>query len=1036
MKIPEIPPNEGQRLKDLCDYGILDTDSESNFDQITALAAEIFGVSFSVVSFVDQQRQWFKSRHGVSVSETPRDISFCAHAILGDEILVIPDTLKDERFSANPAVIGPPFIRFYAGAPLISPGGQRLGTLCVFHTETKTVSLSQRNILLSLARHVMAILELRKKSDQVGAYAKIFLQSVDPIMTLAPPEWRFTSANPATLKLFNVDTEDKFLALGPWDISPKYQPDGELSQIKAPRMISSAMEKGSAFFEWTHIQLSGKIMPCTVLLSRIDQGSSPYLQATVRDITEQKFLEGQFVEAQAISKIGSWSYNLTTHQQYWSEEHYKIFEISSPQPDDVLHTMYRERIHPDDLPVLDNLLTRALNYGEDFVYDHRIVFDGGSRIKFVRGKGKVQKNASGNPVSVSGTCRDRTEDVESEERHRMLLETMSEGLVILNESGVSGYNSSALKILQLSSEEISGLVSLPKGWEAIREDGSRFQLREHPGILALRTGKVIPAIRMGVRLPDNEIRWITINSVPVDGREGRYVISTFSDITPLMRAVEEHRFVLDAIGIGVWKVNLLTGEQIWDRKMYQLYGVDTKFSNTFNNWQTLLTKESSEAVDEGLSRLLSGSDTFSADLEVVNTSGQNKILGSKGQVIRNKSGEPVMIYGINWDRTKELELQKHLEIEKAKSLHHAKLASIGQLAAGVGHEINNPLAIIAGLITMTEQLLLNGSDQNVIADKFRKMESSVQRISNIVKGLRTFARSDKDDVSEFDPFLLVIETVDLLKDIYSREGVSIQIMADELPVIMKGNRGRLQQVLVNLLSNAKDSSIGMSDRNINLVVVPLSNELEIIVQDKGCGIPAGIREKIFEPFYTTKDVNMGTGIGLSLVNTIVKEHDGKIELKSELGKGTDISIRIPLISATKPMAVPLLAKKATICKINCRVLVVDDEPDLRAVLKEILSYNCTEVVTAESAREGLRILREGNIDVVLSDIKMPVLDGFDFLKAIRSEPAFAAVKFLFITGGIEMSAAELKVVKSDSDGIFYKPVKFPELFQKLKILFP
>ncbi|MES2525623.1 MAG: ATP-binding protein [Bdellovibrionota bacterium] len=913
MKKPELPPDECQRLKDLREYNILDTDSENTFDQITSLAAQIFGCKYSFVSFVDKGRQWFKSRHGLDLSETPRDISFCGHAILGDDIFIIEDTSKDERFHDNPVVTGEPFIKFYAGAPLITPSGTKLGTLCVFDSEAKVLTDSQKNILRSLANHVVDLLELRKKTAQVGSYARIFHQSVDPVMTLSPPEWKFTSANPATLKLFDVESEEKFLSMGPWDISPVTQPDGEASSAKAQRMIDQAMEKGSAFFDWQHSTFSGKNISCTVLLSRIEQGESSYLQATVR-------------------------------------------------------------------------------------------------------------NTAG--------------DSEIEQKHRMLLETMSEGLVILTKNGVDGYNSAALRILQLTHDEITARVKLPEGWKAIREDGSLYPFRDHPAIIALKTGAIIPAIRMGVRLPDNEVRWITINSVPVDGPNGRMVISTFSDITPLIRAAEEHRFVLDAIGIGVWKVNLLTGTQIWDRKMYQLFGVDTRFTNDFNNWMGLLSDESKLAVDDGLAKILSGSNTFDADLEVVGSQGQKIILGSKGQVIRNKANEAIMIYGINWDRTQELELQKNLEIERARSLHNAKLASIGQLAAGVGHEINNPLAILSGLISMTEQLLLNGTSQNDLSDKFRKMESSVIRISNIVKGLRTFARSDKDEVSDFDPYHLINETVDLLKDIYGKEGVSISIMADKIPVVMRGNRGRLQQVLVNLLSNAKDASIGQGVRAIKLMVIPLASELEISIKDNGSGIPAEIREKIFEPFFTTKDVNLGTGIGLSLVNTIVKEHEGKIELKSEIGKGSEFRIRLPVKSVVRTPVPDLLSKKPILNKINCRVLVVDDESDLRAVLKEILSYNCSEVVTAESGKHALKILKEGNIDVVLSDIKMPVMDGFDFLKAMREDTANAHVKFLFITGGIEMSEAELKVVKRDSDGIFYKPVKFPELFMKLKTLFP
>ncbi len=906
-----MPFNESDRLQELRDYGILDTESDETFNQITALAAEIFGVEFSVVSFVDEYRQWFKSRQGLSISETPRDISFCGHAILSDEVLVVPDALQDNRFFDNPLVANDPGIRFYAGAPLITPTGFRLGTLCVFSPESKTITESQKKILHSLSRHVVDMLELRKKTAQLSSYEKIFQQSVDPVMTLSP-DGRLISANPATLRLFAVDSIERFLMLGPEDILPEFQPGGEASVIKLKLMITEALEKGSAYFEWTFKKYLGKNMLCTVLLSRIDHGSSTYFQATVRDIS-----------------------------------------------------------------------------------------------------------------SI----------VETEDKHRMLLETMSEGLVIFGENGVSGFNSSALKILQLTDVEITLRSPLPKGWEAILEDGKRFPLREHPAFISLKTGSPIHAFKMGIRLPNSELRWIMINTVPVETPAGRIVISTFSDITSLVRSAEEHRFVLDVIGVGVWKVNLVTGEQVWDRQMYQLHGLDPQhFSNDYDSWKKLLTQESRDILDESLAKIFQGSDSFSSSLELLTPSGEKRALGSRGEVTRNKDGEPIMIYGINWDRTKEVELEKSLEIERVKSLHTAKLASIGQLAAGVGHEINNPLAIISGLIKITEQMIENGADSKTISDKFRKMDSSVLRIANIVKGLRTFALSDRNEVTEFDPFILVNETVNFIREVYHAEGISISVNEEKNNVVtMTANRGRIQQVLVNLLSNAKDASLGKEERKISLSVTSEKNEIEISVTDNGSGICPKIREKIFEPFFTTKDVNLGTGIGLSLVNTIVKEHDGKIELKSDLGVGTEFKIRLPV--QLKSTSAVNLVNKPAMRKIDRRVLLVDDEADLGEVLKEILSYHFTEIITAESAAEALRILKEEKIDLVLSDIKMPVMDGFDFLKAIRKEPSVADVKFLFLTGGIEMTPAELKIVKTDSDGVFYKPVKIPDLLEKITSLF-
>ncbi|MET0517262.1 MAG: GAF domain-containing protein, partial [Burkholderiaceae bacterium] len=137
MKPAPLPADEAQRLQALRDLLILDTPPEQRFDRIVAFAAEEFEVPIALLSLVDENRQWFKASRGMSVCETARDISFCAHAILADDILMIPDARADERFADNPLVLGPPFIRFYAGAPLQVRPGLRVGTLCLIDSRPR-----------------------------------------------------------------------------------------------------------------------------------------------------------------------------------------------------------------------------------------------------------------------------------------------------------------------------------------------------------------------------------------------------------------------------------------------------------------------------------------------------------------------------------------------------------------------------------------------------------------------------------------------------------------------------------------------------------------------------------------------------------------------------------------------------------------------------------------------------------------------------------------------------------------------------------
>jgi signal transduction histidine kinase len=159
---PPTPPDEADRLQALYELNVLDTPPEPDFDDVVVLASHICGVPMSLVSLVDEDRQWYKARVGIEESETSRDLSFCAHAILGQDLMVVPDTTADARFADHPAVVDEPGIRFYAGAPLVTSDGYALGTLCVVDTTPRRLKLGQVQALRALARQVTAQLELRR----------------------------------------------------------------------------------------------------------------------------------------------------------------------------------------------------------------------------------------------------------------------------------------------------------------------------------------------------------------------------------------------------------------------------------------------------------------------------------------------------------------------------------------------------------------------------------------------------------------------------------------------------------------------------------------------------------------------------------------------------------------------------------------------------------------------------------------------------------------------------------------------------------
>lgn len=168
MIIAPIPENEAERLNELKNLEILDTPGEQDYDDVVKLASAICNTPMSLVSLVDSQRQWFKARIGIDDPETHRDVAFCAHAILNDELMVVPNAIEDERFFDNPYVINNPNVRFYAGMPLVTRSGYKIGTLCVLDSQPRELTDEQKFALKTLGKQVINMMELRLKNQRLN----------------------------------------------------------------------------------------------------------------------------------------------------------------------------------------------------------------------------------------------------------------------------------------------------------------------------------------------------------------------------------------------------------------------------------------------------------------------------------------------------------------------------------------------------------------------------------------------------------------------------------------------------------------------------------------------------------------------------------------------------------------------------------------------------------------------------------------------------------------------------------------------------
>ncbi|MDX1423989.1 MAG: PAS-domain containing protein, partial [Kiloniellales bacterium] len=349
-------------------------------------------------------------------------------------------------------------------------------------------------------------------------------------------------------------------------------------------------------------------------------------------------------------------------------------------------------------------------------------------------------------------------------------------------------------------------------------------------------------------------------------------------------------------------------------------------------------------------------------------------------------------------RTDVTEL-KALEAEQARqreALYQSeKINALGALLAGVAHELNNPLSVVVG-----QALLLSETVEDPkIRKRAERIGQSADRCSRIVKTFLAMARQSEPTRTAVD----LNETIESALEItgYTLRSANIEVvrqLAAELPPVW-GDADQLGQVLMNLIINAEQAmadTIGERRLTIATAFDAGQDQLEITVSDTGPGIPEDIRSRIFEPFFTTKSFGVGTGIGLAVSLGIVQSHGGSLEASDAPDGGARFTLRLP--PSAEAAAAAGAGPETAAAGGPCRVLVVDDEPEVSDMLAEILSMDGHEIEVASSGNAAMRILAERSVDVVLSDMRMPDLDGPGLYLRIKNAYPELLGRVVFITG--------------------------------------
>jgi len=328
-----------------------------------------------------------------------------------------------------------------------------------------------------------------------------------------------------------------------------------------------------------------------------------------------------------------------------------------------------------------------------------------------------------------------------------------------------------------------------------------------------------------------------------------------------------------------------------------------------------------------------------------------------------------------------------------------KLSAMGQLLAGVAHELNNPLSVLRG-----ESVMLYLAPAVSTATRAERILRASDRCVQLVRNFLKLAGHWPAQRTRVDLNAAIREVVDLLAYELRSEGIEVRLdLADPLPP-MGGDPQQLHQVFVNLIVNAVHAmreAPGPRALTVQTRVVADPARVVAIVRDTGPGVPVDIQARIFDPFFTTKPPGQGTGLGLSLSAGVIHDHGGAIRLESEPGHGAAFVVELPVArgAGREPRRAPCASARAPGDRIvGKRVLVVDDEGDVAALLADVLRLDGHHVDTAGNGAAALEALAAGGYDVVLSDIRMPVLDGPGFYRALARQHPQLAARVAFITG--------------------------------------
>lgn len=884
---------------------------------------------------------------------------------------------------------------------------------------------------------------LRKNEEQFRSLAE---NSIDYIMRY-DSQFRHIYANNACLKV-SGKTWDEFIGKTHKDMG--YSPElSELWETKIQKVFETG-EPQNEIFEWEGangtIVLDWRVMP------EFEYGTNKVISAlgVSRDISELKKSEKALRESESraramLNAIPDMVFRLNKEGIYldYKADSKDLYAQSSK----VIGVRNRDITPPEFADLIEEKTKLAIDTGELITFEFQLNMPDGLHDYESRmiASGKDEVTAIVRDITIRKQIENALK--ESELRFRHLAETAPVGIYRTDENGNCIYvNERWCSITGLQEQEAMGV-----GWvKALHPDDKEKVFQNWESFV-----KGEEAFNVEYRFihTDNSFIWVTglaTRETDLNGKVTGY-IGTITDISNLKKIEEslweskERLEVAASAGIiGIWDLDIINNYQYWDSVMYKLYGLTKEeWGGDYESWAKTIYPEDLKYVEEEVQAAMRGEREYEPEFRIVWPDGSIRYIKAASKTIFNDQKKPIRMIGINYDLTEQKKIQQEIveALKKAEAANKAKT----EFLATMSHEIRTPMNAILGFTDLLEKNITDNKHISYI----KAIQSGGKTLLRLINDILDLAKIESGKI------ILQYETVNLNKFIEDIGNIfqqkirekKLQLIIDiekSLPVFFVMDDLRLRQILFNLLGNAiKFTEKGYIKLTVNAVSHSYDGNylgLSIAVEDTGIGIPKEECNKIFNSFYKFEPTGLrkyeGTGLGLSISRRLCEAMGGKLSVKSEEGKGSIFTLVLPKVEITTSEEIIKHNEYEPIPDISGyagTILIVDDIHSNRELIKE--SFIDTEIIVIEAHNglDAIEIAKQNRPDLILMDLKMPVMDGFEACNIIKHTDELKSIPVVAITA----SSLETREKLHLFDGYLRKPVSlvvlYNEIIQHLKI---